>query len=129
MPRREPNRQSGRSQSPFRKLEAEPKGESPDTGRTVGGGCRGSREGRHQPGLDGTAGGVEPPEAADGRGFRNIDETLPTGIPGTGRTATPAASQSTVELEGRGGKLTIRLKNAPASYLATLSRELWESAS
>ena len=37
--------------------------------------------------------------------------------------------ECTVELEGRGGKLTIRLKNAPASYLATLSRELWESAS
>jgi hypothetical protein len=37
--------------------------------------------------------------------------------------------ECTIELEGRGGKLTIRLKNAPASYLATLSRELWESAS
>jgi hypothetical protein len=37
--------------------------------------------------------------------------------------------ECTVELEGRGGKLTIRLKNAPASYLATLSRELLESAS
>jgi hypothetical protein len=34
-----------------------------------------------------------------------------------------------IELEGRRGKLRIRLKNAPVSYLATLSRELWESAS
>lgn len=34
-----------------------------------------------------------------------------------------------IELEGRRGKLRIQLKNAPASYLATLSRELWESAS
>jgi hypothetical protein len=34
-----------------------------------------------------------------------------------------------IELEGRRGKLRIQLKNIPASYLATLSRELWESAS
>jgi hypothetical protein len=34
-----------------------------------------------------------------------------------------------LELEGRRGKLRIRLKNASPSYLATLSRELWESAS
>ena len=34
-----------------------------------------------------------------------------------------------LELEGRRGKLRIQLKNAPASYLATLSRELLESAS
>ena len=34
-----------------------------------------------------------------------------------------------IELEGRRGKLRIQLKGAPASYLATLSRELWESAS
>ena len=33
-----------------------------------------------------------------------------------------------IELEGRRGKLRIQLKGAPASYLATLSRELWESA-
>jgi hypothetical protein len=32
-----------------------------------------------------------------------------------------------LELEGRRGKLRIQLKNASASYLATLSRELWES--
>src|SRR5271155_5403380 len=31
-----------------------------------------------------------------------------------------------IELEGRRGRLRIQLKNAPASYLATLSRELWE---
>lgn len=37
--------------------------------------------------------------------------------------------ECTVELEGQRGKMTIRLKNAEASYLATLSRELWESAS
>ena len=34
-----------------------------------------------------------------------------------------------IELEGRRGKLRIQLKGAPVSYLATLSRELWESAS
>jgi hypothetical protein len=34
-----------------------------------------------------------------------------------------------IELEGRRGKLRIQLKDASASYLATLSRELWESAS
>ena len=34
-----------------------------------------------------------------------------------------------IELEGRRGKLRIQLKNVPAWYLATLSRELWETAS
>jgi hypothetical protein len=34
-----------------------------------------------------------------------------------------------VELEGRRCKVRIQLKGASASYLATLSRELWESAS
>ena len=38
-------------------------------------------------------------------------------------------SECTIELEGRRGKLRIQLKGASASYLATLSRELWESAS
>ena len=37
--------------------------------------------------------------------------------------------ECTLELEGRRGKLRIQLKGASASYLATLSRELWESAS
>jgi hypothetical protein len=37
--------------------------------------------------------------------------------------------ECTIELEGRRGKLRIQLKDAPASYLATLTRELWESAS
>ena len=37
--------------------------------------------------------------------------------------------ECTIELECRRGKLRIQLKNAPVSYLATLSRELWESAS
>src|SRR5438105_10297671 len=37
--------------------------------------------------------------------------------------------ECTIELEGRRGKLCIQLKNASASYLATLSRELLESAS
>jgi hypothetical protein len=36
--------------------------------------------------------------------------------------------ECTIELEGRHGKLRIQLKNVPASYLATLSRELWEQA-
>jgi hypothetical protein len=34
-----------------------------------------------------------------------------------------------IELESRRGKLRIQLKNVAASYLATLSRELWEQAS
>jgi hypothetical protein len=37
--------------------------------------------------------------------------------------------ECTIELEGRRGKLRIQLKGASASYLATLSRELCESAS
>ncbi len=43
---------------------------------------------------------------------------------------TPRAQQLPVcilELAGRSGKLRIQLKNASASYLATLSRELLES--
>jgi hypothetical protein len=38
-------------------------------------------------------------------------------------------SECTIELEGRRSKLRIQLKGASASYLAALSRELWESAS
>jgi hypothetical protein len=34
-----------------------------------------------------------------------------------------------IELEGRRGKLRIHVKGAPVSYLTTLSRELWGSAS
>ena len=43
----------------------------------------------------------------------------------------PAQSvpECTLEVEGRRGKLRIQLKGASASYLATLSRELVESAS
>jgi hypothetical protein len=37
--------------------------------------------------------------------------------------------ECSIELEGRRCKLRIELKGASASYLATLSRELWESAS
>ena len=37
--------------------------------------------------------------------------------------------ECTLEVEGRRGKLRIQLKGASASYLATLSRELVESAS
>jgi hypothetical protein len=44
-------------------------------------------------------------------------------------SATQLLPECTIELEGRRGKLRIQLKNVPASYLATLSRELWESAS
>jgi hypothetical protein len=40
-----------------------------------------------------------------------------------------AVSECTIELEGRRCKLRIHLKGASASYLAALSRELWESAS
>jgi hypothetical protein len=38
-------------------------------------------------------------------------------------------SECMIELEGRRCKLRIQLKGASASYLATSSRELWESAS
>ena len=41
----------------------------------------------------------------------------------------PSLPECMIELEGRRGKLRIQLKNVPASYLATLSRELWETAS
>jgi hypothetical protein len=37
--------------------------------------------------------------------------------------------ECTLEVEGRGGKVRIQLRGASASYLATLSRELVESAS
>jgi hypothetical protein len=40
-----------------------------------------------------------------------------------------ALNECVIELEGRRAKLRIQLKDASASYLATLSRELWESAS
>jgi hypothetical protein len=40
-----------------------------------------------------------------------------------------ALPECVIELEGRHAKLRIQLKDASASYLATLSRELWESAS
>ena len=45
--------------------------------------------------------------------------------------APPAESipECMIELEGRRGKLRIHVKGAPVSYLAMLSRELWESAS
>jgi hypothetical protein len=106
------------------------KGEGRDTGRVVGGSGPGSPEGRRQPNLDGTACGVESSEAADGRDVKRIDETGPGGIRGTGRAeATKQLPECTIELECRRGKLRIRLKNASASYLTTLSRELLESAS
>jgi hypothetical protein len=38
---------------------------------------------------------------------------------------TESVPECTLELEGRRGKLRIQLKGASASYLATLSRELW----
>ena len=37
--------------------------------------------------------------------------------------------ECTLEVEGRGGRVRIQLRGASASYLATLSRELVESAS
>src|ERR1700683_823565 len=53
-------------------------------------------------------------------------------LPAFVELVTPRAAslpECTIELEGRRGKLRIQLKNVPASYLATLSRELWEQAS
>jgi hypothetical protein len=52
------------------------------------------------------------------------------GAPAFVELITPRAQElpeCILELEGRRGKLCIQLKNAPASYLATLSRELLES--
>lgn len=40
-----------------------------------------------------------------------------------------ALQECVIEVEGRRGKLRIQLNGASASYLATLSRQLWESAS
>ena len=40
-----------------------------------------------------------------------------------------SVAECTLEVEGRGGKLRIQLRGASASYLATLSWELVESAS
>ena len=54
------------------------------------------------------------------------------GSPAFVELAAPRAAtlpECMIELEGRRGKLRIQLKNVPASYLATLSRELWETAS
>ena len=42
---------------------------------------------------------------------------------------TESIPECMIELEGRSSKLRIHVKGAPASYLAMLSRELWESAS
>ena len=53
-------------------------------------------------------------------------------LPAFVELVTPRASslpECMIELEGRRAKLRIQLKNVPASYLATLSRELWEQAS
>ena len=44
-------------------------------------------------------------------------------------TQTESVPECTLELEGRWCKLRIQLRGASASYLATLSRELVESAS
>ena len=44
-------------------------------------------------------------------------------------TREEALHECVIEVEGRRCKLRIQLKGASASYLATLSRELWESAS
>ena len=54
------------------------------------------------------------------------------GSPAFVELVTPPAQslpECTIELEGRRGKLRICVNGAPASYLAALSRELWESAS
>ena len=40
----------------------------------------------------------------------------------------PALSECSIELEGRGRTLRIRLKGASTSHVAALSRELWETA-
>lgn len=45
------------------------------------------------------------------------------------RTRAQPLPECTIELEGRRRKLRIQLKNASASYLGALSRELWESVS
>jgi hypothetical protein len=72
---------------------------------------------------------VEPSEAAHGRGFRRFAADRTPGIRRIGGVSQTVAGECMIELEGCRGKLRICLKGAPASYLATLSRELWESAS
>jgi hypothetical protein len=52
-----------------------------------------------------------------------------TGLRGVVTPQVQSAPECTLEVEGRGGKLRIQLRGASASYLATLSRELVESAS
>ena len=42
---------------------------------------------------------------------------------------TQSVPECTLELEGRRGQAANPVEGASASYLATLSRELWESAS
>ena len=44
-------------------------------------------------------------------------------------SSTQSLPECTIELEGRRGKIRICVNGAPASYLAAVSRELWESAS
>ena len=54
------------------------------------------------------------------------------GLPAFVELVAPQAAslpECVIEVEGRGGKLRIQLRGASASYLATLSRELVESAS
>ena len=64
---------------------------------------------------------------------RRMEEASPKPVlPAFVELVAPRAAslpECTIELEGRHGKLRIQLKNVPASYLATLSRELWETAS
>src|SRR5271166_2119007 len=64
---------------------------------------------------------------------RRMEEASPKPVlPAFVELVTPHASslpECMIELEGRRAKLRIQLKNVPASYLASLSRELWESSS
>jgi len=64
---------------------------------------------------------------------RRMEEASPEpALPAFVELVTPRPAslpECTIELEGHRGKLRIQLKNVPASYLATLSRELWETAS
>ena len=72
---------------------------------------------------------MESSEAAHGSGCGILAETGASNIPGTDYAGAQQLPECILELEGRRGKLRIQAKNAPTSYLATLSRVLLESAS
>ncbi len=117
-----------RSKTPTVSLE-QPQRERRRSATSVVGCCRSGTEGRRQSDLGRAACWLERIEAANDGGHRSVAAKCSAGIR---RVVVPQAeslSECVIELEGRRCKVRIQLKSASASYLATLSRELWESAS